>query len=53
VSLRAYDVFQAAEDLGEPVWPDETFQQLIDIAFRDKYINRPDHPILRLLRGQK
>jgi hypothetical protein len=36
----------------DPVWPkDVTFQDLIEIAFRDRFISRPDHPVVRRLRG--
>ncbi len=36
-----------------PVWPDTTFQKLIETAFQDKFIRDLDHPILRRLRGEE
>ena len=48
----AYDVFRAAEALSEPEWPDLTMAEAINIAFKDHYINSPDHPVLRQLRGE-
>ena len=50
-SLGAYDVFQAAADLGEPVWPEEPFAELLRIAFRDRVVDRPGHPLIDRLRG--
>jgi hypothetical protein len=38
--------------IDEPKWPDYTFQEILDIAFRDRRIARPDHPVLRRLRGE-
>ena len=48
----SYDVFKAVEELPEPEWPDLTFQEIIDIAFKGKYINDLNHPVLRRLRGE-
>jgi hypothetical protein len=51
-SLGAYDVMQATGSLNEPEWPDLTFEQIIDLAFRDRVIDSVEHPILRRLRGE-
>jgi hypothetical protein len=50
-SLGAYEVFEATGDLPEPEWPDVTFQKLLETAFRDRFINDLNHPVLRQLRG--
>jgi hypothetical protein len=50
--LGAYEVFQATGDLPEPEWPELSFAELLRIAFRDRYIAAPDHPVLRKLRGE-
>jgi hypothetical protein len=47
-----YDAFVASAQLSEPEWPEVEFQELLRIAFRDKYIDRMDHPVLRKLRGE-
>lgn len=48
-----YDVFEASGALAEPEWPaDVTFQALIDLAFKQRYIDTFDHPVLKLLRGE-
>lgn len=51
-SLRAYDVFVADADLGDPEWPDLTCTQILDIAFKGRKIESLDHPALRQLRGE-
>lgn len=37
---------------AEPTWPDLSFSQLLKLAFGDRYIQDPDHPVLRKLRGE-
>lgn len=51
MSLGAYDVYTAAADIPDPSWPDCSFQEILKIAFSDRYINSFDHPVLRRLRG--
>lgn len=51
MSLGAYEVAIASTDRA-PVWPTETFQQLLGIAFRNAYIDTADHPVLKRLRGE-
>ncbi|MFW6034537.1 MAG: hypothetical protein ACOC9R_05310 [bacterium] len=50
--LGGYELFRAKGDLGEPQWPDKTFRDLIEIAFRDRLIDRPDHEVIRELNGE-
>lgn len=52
MALGAYDVFQATGDLPEPEWPDLPFRELLRVAFRDRFIQSEDHPVLRRLRGE-
>ena len=47
-----YDTHIALGDLPEPEWPDLSFQEIVKIAFRDKIIDSPDHPVLKRLRGE-
>jgi hypothetical protein len=51
MSLRAYEIFLAESRIPDPEWPAATFQELCRIAFRDRLINRGDHPVLKRLRG--
>jgi hypothetical protein len=52
MSLGAYEVYEAAGQWAAPEWPDMPFQQLLKIAFKDRFINGLDHPILKRLRGE-
>jgi hypothetical protein len=46
-----YDLTEAAANIGEPEWPDLTFQEMVRIAFQGRVIDRPDHPLILKLRG--
>jgi hypothetical protein len=50
--LGAYEVFEATGAFPEPEWPDVTFQELVGIAFRSRFIRAWDDPVLRKLRGE-
>jgi hypothetical protein len=52
MSLGAYEIFEAMGKLPEPEWPDLTFEQILEIAFRDRFISDLNHPVLRRLRGE-
>lgn len=49
----SYDVFTATSpDLPDPEWPsDETFNDLLRLAFKDRLVDRPDHPVVQRLAG--
>lgn len=47
----AYDVFEATGKLLEPEWPEESFEQLFRLAFRDRVIESIDYPVIRQLKG--
>lgn len=48
----AYTVIKAGGNLGEPRWPEESFEQLLEIAFRGNIIDSKDHPLIRQLLGE-
>src|SRR5262249_54848996 len=50
-SLGAYEIFKANGELSAPEWPDLSFSEMLRIAFRDFYIESPDHPVVKRLRG--
>jgi len=52
MALGAYDIMQATASLTDPTWPEESFHELLKVAFRDKLIDTSDHPVLRKLRGE-
>jgi hypothetical protein len=51
MSLGAYDIFEASADIPEPTWPELPFTELLKIAFRDRLVDRLDHPVILQLRG--
>ena len=50
-SLGAYEIFEASATIPDPEWPAESFQQLLRIGFRDRLVDRLDHPLIAKLRG--
>lgn len=52
LSLGAYEVFEATGELTEPEWPDTPFPDILKIAFKDRIVDRADHPLVQRLRGQ-
>jgi len=48
----AYDVAVAPLHGTEPTWPNTSMSDLLRIAFKDRLIDRPDHPVLMRLRGE-
>jgi hypothetical protein len=51
MSLGAYEMFIAETVKTEPEWPELTFHELLRIAFRDRLVDRLDHPVVNRLRG--
>jgi len=51
MSLGAYEIFEASGDLPEPVWPDISFEEILKIAFRQRFVDSDDHPLVQRLRG--
>jgi len=51
MGLGAYELFEAASTVPDPEWPAVSFQELIEIAFRDRLITNLDHPAIKRLRG--
>jgi hypothetical protein len=52
MSLGAYEIREATGDLPEPKWPEHSFNEILRIAFGDRFVDRPDHPLLQSLRGE-
>ena len=51
-SLGAYRIYVAGGQLPEPEWPKESLGELLKIAFKNRYIDSIDHPVLKRLRGE-
>ncbi len=55
MSAGNYELHIATGDLGEPQWPDADeypFNKWLEIAFKERMIDQPDHPVLQKLRGE-
>jgi hypothetical protein len=51
MKLGAYEMFVAESVMADPVWPKLSYQELVQIAFRDRLITSIDHPVVKRLRG--
>ena len=53
-SIGAYDIVLAVSKLPEPEWPEEpqNIIKAIEIAFKDRFIDDYNHPVLKRLRGE-
>jgi hypothetical protein len=51
MSLGAYEITSAASLMAEPEWPEQSFQELLRIAFKDRLVDCLDHPVVKRLRG--
>jgi hypothetical protein len=51
MALGAYEVCEATANIPEPEWPDTTFEEVLRIAFKDRFIDRVDHSVINRLRG--
>jgi hypothetical protein len=52
MSLGAYAIFEAEGAIPEPEWPDLPYQELLRISFKDRLVDRFDHPVIHRLRGR-
>jgi hypothetical protein len=52
MSLGAYELFEASATIPDPTWPEIPFRELLRIAFRDRLVDRFDHPLIKRLRGE-
>ena len=51
-AIRGYELKAANPPITtNPAWPDLSFQELVRIAFRDRLVDRLDHPVVKLLRS--
>ena len=47
MALGGYDIFEAAASLPEPIWPETTMDELLEVAFRGRIITGVDHPVVQ------
>jgi hypothetical protein len=51
MSLGAYDAYRAGSKISDPKWPEVSFQELLRIAFKLRYVDSVDHAVVKRLRG--
>ena len=51
MALGAYEIREAMGDLREPEWPAASFEEILQVAFRDHIVDRADHPLVGHLHG--
>lgn len=51
MAMGCYRIYEAEGQLTEPVWPEKSFQELLELAFAQRVIGDSDHPLVRRLRG--
>ena len=52
MSLGAYEIHAAEGITDEPKWPEMSMNGILEIAFKNKIIDRLDHFVLQQLRGE-
>jgi hypothetical protein len=52
MGLGAYDVYEATGEIPEPEWPELDLGQILEIAFKGRFIKDSNHPALKRLRGE-
>ena len=48
----AYDLLEAVGTFPEPTWPELSMPELLNLAFKGRYIDSMDHAVVRQLLGQ-
>jgi hypothetical protein len=52
MGLGAYEIFLAENtNIPDPTWPEFSFDEILRIAFRDRFIDSREHPVVKRLRG--
>lgn len=52
MSVGEYSLFEATGNFPEPDWPDLMFKQILELAFKTRFVDSMEHPMLRALRGE-
>lgn len=47
-----YDVYEAEGELSDPEWPELAFPEILRLAFKARFIQSLDHPVVKALRGE-
>lgn len=52
-SSGAYEPTEAQGHWEEPKWPNQSFRDLVEKAFKGKVVDRPDHPVIQKIFGER
>lgn len=52
MEAQQYTIIQAANNLGEPIWPAQTMAELVQTVFVGRIISSEDHPLISQLQGR-
>jgi hypothetical protein len=52
IGAGTYDVLEAMAAFSEPDWPEMPLQRMLSMAFKDRFVETLDHPVLKRLRGE-
>ena len=50
-SSGAYESTEAEGHWEEPKWPEDSFRDLVEKAFKGRLVDQPDHPAIKKLKG--
>jgi hypothetical protein len=50
---NSFGTFAAKKDLPTPEWPSVSFEEMLEIAFKDRVIDSPDHAVIKSLIGDE
>jgi hypothetical protein len=53
MAVGGYELFEATAEIPQPIWPVMSLQQILTVAFRDRVIHDPQHPVLLKLAGAR
>ena len=52
MSAGDYEVTRATVEIPEPIWPEKTLRDLLQLAFQDNLVDSLDHLVVRRLQGR-
>ncbi|MEN9722597.1 MAG: hypothetical protein RJB38_583 [Pseudomonadota bacterium] len=52
-TLKAYDIWEGSIEIPDPDWPTQPMTELLRIAFRERFIDSIEHPIIKQLAAVK
>lgn len=50
---HSFVTMAAKKDLSSPEWPDISFDEMLEIGFKDRVIDSPDHAVIKSLIGDE